>query len=37
MITYTSELKETDWETLVDLYDETGMCLGLGRARELDK
>jgi N-acetylglutamate synthase-like GNAT family acetyltransferase len=30
-------LDENDWEKLVDMYDETNMFLGLGRARDIDK
>lgn len=37
MIEYKTELKESEWNSLVDLYDETGMCLGLGRMRETEK
>ncbi|HAP44323.1 MAG TPA: N-acetyltransferase [Spirochaetaceae bacterium] len=37
MITYTLEIENSDWEKLVDLYDETNMCLGLGRKRETGK
>lgn len=37
MITYDSEISNMDWEKLVDLYDETDMCIGLGRMRETDK
>ena len=37
MIEYRLNLNENDWEKLVDLYDETNMCLGLGRMRETEK
>lgn len=37
MISYRLEINEQEWEKLVDLYDETGMCLGLGGARETEK
>ena len=37
MITYKRELGDLDWENLVDLYDETDMCIGLGRKRETEK
>lgn len=37
MIKYKTELTDQDWENLVDLYDETNMCIGLGRKRETDK
>lgn len=37
MISYRTELRNNEWEKLVDLYDETGMCLGLGTQREIDK
>lgn len=37
MIEYKTELKNSEWNSLVDLYDETGMCLGLGRMRETEK
>lgn len=37
MITYKTELAMDEWEKLVDLYDETGMCLGLGKSRETEK
>lgn len=37
MISYKTGMNDLEWEKLVDLYDETGMCLGLGRNRETDK
>lgn len=37
MIEFKNNLNETDWEKLVDLYDETNMFLGLGRMRETEK
>lgn len=37
MIIYKNELNSQDWENLVDLYDETNMCIGLGRKRETEK
>jgi len=37
MITYKTEIENLDWEKLVDLYDETDMCIGLGRKRETEK
>jgi len=37
MITYKTEINCLDWEKLVDLYDETNMCIGLGRLRETEK
>jgi hypothetical protein len=37
MITYKNELNNSDWEKLVDLYDETNMCIGLGRKRKTEK
>lgn len=37
MITYKTDLVDLDWEKLVDLYDVTNMCIGLGRKRETDK
>lgn len=37
MITYKREIGDLDWENLVDLYDETDMCIGLGRKRETEK
>ena len=37
MITYKTEISPLDWENLVDLYDETDMCIGLGRKRETEK
>ena len=37
MITYKTEINDLDWEKLVDLYDETDMCIGLGRKRETEK
>lgn len=32
-----TELQEDEWIKLVDMYDETNMFLGLGRARDIDK
>ena len=37
MITYKTAIDGREWEKLVDHYDETGMCLGLGRERETEK
>lgn len=37
MIEYKTDIDESQWEALVDLYDETDMCIGLGRMRETDK
>ncbi len=37
MITYKIGTDDLEWEKLVDLYDETNMCIGLGRARETEK
>lgn len=37
MITYKTEITNEEWEKLVDLYEETGMCLGLGQSREIEK
>ena len=37
MITYKIGINDLEWEKLVDLYDETNMCIGLGRKRETDK
>jgi len=37
MIIYETEINNLDWEKLVDLYDETDMCIGLGRRRETEK
>ncbi len=37
MIAYKTKLQETEWEVLVDLYDETNMFIGLGRKRETEK
>jgi len=37
MITYKTNIDNCDWEKLVDLYDETDMCIGLGRKRETEK
>lgn len=37
MIIYKTEITDQDWENLVDLYDETDMCIGLGRKRETEK
>lgn len=37
MITYKTEISDLDWENLVDLYDVTNMCIGLGRKRETEK
>lgn len=37
MIIYKTEISNLDWEKLVDLYDETNMCIGLGRLRETEK
>ena len=37
MIIYKYEINNLDWIKLVDLYDETDMCIGLGRRRETEK
>lgn len=37
MIEYKTGIKDSEWKTLIDLYDETGMCLGLGKMRETEK
>ena len=37
MIIYKTEIDELEWEKLVDLYDQTNMCIGLGRKRETEK
>jgi len=37
MIKFETCLDNLDWEKLVDLYDETDMCIGLGRKRETAK
>lgn len=37
MFNYKSTIDDNSWEKLVDLYEETGMCLGLGVARETEK
>lgn len=37
MITFKTQINNLDWEKLVDLYDETDMCIGLGRKRETEK
>lgn len=37
MIIYKTKIANEDWGKLVDLYDETGMCLGLGTNRETEK
>ena len=37
MIIYKMNIEEAEWERLVDLYDETNMCIGLGRKRETEK
>lgn len=37
MISYRSSLLEEEWIKLVDHYEETGMCLGLGKERNLEK
>jgi len=37
MIDFRFDINENDWGKLVDLYDETNMCLGLGRMRETEK
>jgi len=36
VIEYKTGIKDSEWEVLVDLYDETNMFLGLGRARETE-
>jgi aralkylamine N-acetyltransferase len=37
MILYKTTLSENEWIKLVDHYEATGMCLGLGKKREVDK
>ena len=37
MIEYKTDINDSEWEILVDLYDETNMFLGLGRMRETEK
>ncbi|MGL1892601.1 MAG: GNAT family N-acetyltransferase [Spirochaetaceae bacterium] len=37
MIEYKTEIDNSEWDILVDLYDETNMFLGLGRNRDTDK
>lgn len=37
MIIYKTEINKLDWKKLIDLYDETNMCIGLGRMRETEK
>jgi ribosomal protein S18 acetylase RimI-like enzyme len=37
MIIYKSQLTDEELELLVDLYDKTDMCIGLGRKRETEK
>ena len=37
MIIYKTAINEQDWDKLVDHYSETGMCLGLGKTREIEK
>lgn len=37
MIIYKTDIKDMDWIKLTDMYDETNMCIGLGRARETEK
>ena len=37
MIEYKTDINDSEWEILVDLYDETNMCLGLGKMRETEK
>lgn len=37
MITYKTSINDSDWEKLVDLYDETDMFIGLGRKRATEK
>ena len=37
MFSYKSTLHDDEWIKLVDHYDATGMCLGLGKDRQLDK
>jgi len=37
VVTYSTKIGNDDWEKLVDLYDETNMCIGLGRNRETEK
>ena len=37
MIDYRTTIQDSDWEILVDLYDETNMFLGLGRQRNIKK
>ena len=37
MIEYKTNINDSEWEILVDLYDETNMFLGLGKMRETEK
>ena len=37
MIEYKTKIGNDEWEKLVDLFDETDMCIGLGRKRETEK
>jgi GNAT superfamily N-acetyltransferase len=37
VIIYKTSLLENEWVKLVDHYEETGMCLGLGKEREIGK
>ena len=37
MVVFKTALEDDEWEKLVDHYDETDMCLGLGRKRETEK
>ena len=37
MILYKTTLANNEWIKLVNHYEETGMCLGLGRDRETEK
>jgi len=37
MIIYKMDITDLEWEKLVDHYDATGMCLGLGRERKTEK
>ncbi len=37
MLEIRTDIHESEWDALVDLYDETNMFLDLGRASEIDK
>jgi ribosomal protein S18 acetylase RimI-like enzyme len=37
MIKYVTEVKDSQFLSIVDMYDDTNMFVGLGRAREIEK